>query len=131
MRAALVRSATPIIVAVLVASVGCGGARASTPARADRSTITQEQILEHHFTNAYEAVEALHSNWLIAKVTDSFTSPSQIKVYVDNTFFGGTESLRTINPNNVRTIRYFDGVQATARWGMDHSQGVILVTTLK
>ena len=131
MRAALVRSATPIIVAVLVGSVGCGGARASTPARSDRTTITQEQILEHHFTNAYEAVEALHSNWLVSKVTDSFTSPSQIKVYVDNTFFGGTESLRTINPNNVRTIRYFDGVQATARWGMDHSQGVILVTTLR
>jgi|SRR5688572_21228222 len=131
MRPALGRSAAPIVVAVLVASFGCGGARSSTSSRQDRSVITQEQILEHHFANAYEAVQALHSNWLVTKVTDSFSSPSQIKVYVDNTFLGGVESLRTVNPNNVRTIRYFDAVTATARYGMDHSQGVILVTTIQ
>ena len=129
MRPAFARSTALISVAVVVATAGCGGARSRTTPRADRSLITQEQILEHHFANAYEAVQALHSNWLIAKVTDSFSAPSQIRVYVDNTFFGGTETLRTINPNNIRSIRYFDGVAATARWGIDHSKGVILVST--
>ena len=129
MRPALARSAAPIILALLLASAGCGSARSSTAKRTDRSIITQEQIEQHHFTNAYEAVEALHSNWLITKVTDSFAAPSQIRVYVNATFFGGIETLRTINPNTIRAIQHFDGVAATARWGLDHGQGVILVTT--
>ena len=129
MRPALARSAAPIILAIVIASTGCGSAGSSTRSRTDRSVITQEQIAQHHFTNAYEAVEALHSNWLITKVTDSFTAVSQIRVYVNATFFGGVETLRTINPNTIRSIQHFDGVAATARWGLDHGQGVILVTT--
>ena len=128
MRPALARTAAFFFTAILVASAGCSGGRSRTSPSADRSVITQEQIAQHHFTNAYEAVEALHSNWLITKVTDSFNAPSQIRVYVDATFFGGIESLRSINPNNIRSIRHFDGVEATARWGLDHGQGVILVT---
>ena len=129
MRRALARSSAPIVLAFLVASSGCGSARSSPTPRTDRSIITQEQIAQHHFTNAYEAVEALHSNWLITKVTDSFNSPSQIRVYVNATFYGGIETLRSINPNTIRTIQHFDGVAATARWGLDHGQGVILITT--
>ena len=129
MRPALARSAAPIILAIVIASTGCGSAGSSTRSRTDRSVITQEQIAQHHFTNAYEAVEALHSNWLITKVTDSFTAVSPIRVYVNATFFGGVETLRTINPNTIRSIQHFDGGAATARWGLDHGQGVILVTT--
>jgi glutaredoxin-related protein len=129
MRPALARSVAPLFAALLLASLGCGSARSSSSPRTDRSVITKEQILQHRFANAYEAVEALHSNWLITKVTDSFNSPSQIRVYVDATFFGGVETLRSINPNNIQSIRHFDGVAATARWGLDHGQGVILVST--
>ena len=129
MRPALARFAAPIVLAILVASSACGSAGSSTASRTDRSVITQEQIAQHHFTNAYEAVEALHSNWLITKVTDSFTAPTQVRVYVNATFFGGVETLRTINPNTIKSIQHFDGVAATARWGLDHGQGVILITT--
>lgn len=132
MRPAFARSAAPILVAMLLAvGVACGGARSSseTSTRSDRSLITAEEILKHHFTNAYEAVEALHSNWLQNKSADSFNAPSQIRVYVDNTYFGAVETLRSINPNNIRSIRHFDGIAATARWGIDHGAGVILVTT--
>jgi hypothetical protein len=30
---------------------------------------------------------------------------------------------------NVLSIRYIDGIAASARWGLDHGQGVILVST--
>jgi hypothetical protein len=130
MRPAFGRSATLIVVAFSIALSGCSGAnKSSGSARPDRTVITQEQILEHHFTNAFEAVQALHSNWLQTKGTDSFQSPSQVRVYVDDTHLGGVESLRSLQIGAIKSIRHFDGVAATARWGMDHGGGVILVMT--
>ena len=131
MRTAFVRFAAPMAAALMFACVagGCASSSGSKSTRTDSSLITSEQILKHRFTNAYEAVEALHSNWLVNKSADSFNAPSQIRVYVDNTFYGAVESLRSINPNNIRSIRHYDGVAATARWGIDHGAGVIQVVT--
>ena len=130
MRTAFARFTAPMAAALMVASAACasGSSSGGNSTKTDRSLITSEQILKHRFANAYEAVEALHSNWLVNKSADSFSTPSQIRVYVDNTFYGAVESLRSINPNNIRSIRHFDGVAATARWGMDHGAGVILVS---
>jgi hypothetical protein len=130
LRLAFGRSAAPILVVVSIASSACSSSnKSSGGARPDRNVITQAQINEYHFANAFEAVQALHSNWLQAKVVDSFQNPSQVRVYVDNTSFGFVESLRNLSISNIKTIRYFDGVSATARWGIDHGGGVILVST--
>jgi len=131
MQPAFGRFATSSLVALSITLSGCSSATSKSPegARPDRTVITQEQILEHNFTNAYEAVQALHSNWLQTKGTDSFQNPSQVRVYVDDTHFGGVESLRNLQIRSIQTIRHFDGVAATARWGIDHGGGVILVTT--
>ena len=130
MRPAFARLAAPMLAVLLFGFAACTGSRSSTSKspRSDSSLITSDQIVKHRFANAYEAVQALHSNWLLSKSADSFNAPSQVRVYVDNTFLGPVESLRSINPNNVRSIRHFDGVAATARWGIDHGAGVILVT---
>ena len=131
MRPAFARLAAPMLAVLLFGSAACTSSRSSTSksGRPDSSLITSEQIIKHRFANAYEAVEALHSNWLVNKSADSFNAPSQIRVYVDNTFYGAVESLRSINPNNIRLIRHYDGVAATARWGIDHGAGVIQVVT--
>ncbi|MGQ0647203.1 MAG: hypothetical protein ACT4P7_06500 [Gemmatimonadaceae bacterium] len=115
---------------MLVAIVGCGSPpRATTSPNADRSLITREQILEHHFTNVYEAVQALRSNWLLTKGTDSFSTPTEVLVYVDNARMGGVQTLRSIATTSVTYVRYYDGIAATARWGFDHGQGVIFIST--
>jgi hypothetical protein len=116
-----------LLVVTAVACASKGSANASP--KADRNEITQAQILEHHFVNAYEAVQALHSNWLQTRGTDSFNSPGQVWVYLDETKLGGVETLRSIAPAAVAFIRHFDGLQATARWGIDHGQGVIFVSS--
>jgi hypothetical protein len=101
----------------------------TTPARSDRPTRTQTQMGEHRFTTAYDAVEALRSNWLHTRGTDSFQTPSVVRVYLDNVSLGDIQTLRNIPVNTVVYIRYFDGVSATARWGLDHGSGVIYVST--
>lgn len=128
MRLAFGRPAAPILVALSIACAACSSSLKSVQEpRPDGSVISREQIHEHHFTNAYDAVQALHSNWLQTKGTDALQSP--VRVYVDHASLGGVETLRNLDVANIQTIRYFDGVAATARWGVDHGGGVILVMT--
>jgi hypothetical protein len=42
---------------------------------------------------------------------------------------GGVETLRTIVVRPVSYIRHYNGIDATARWGLDHGSGVIYVST--
>jgi hypothetical protein len=115
-------------IALCSACAGSSSPRAGQP-RVERDLITQEQLREYRFTNAYEAVEALRSNWLLTRGTDSFSNPSQVQVYYDNARLGGIEQLRAIEINAIMYIRYYDGVEATGRWGLDHGQGVIFVSS--
>jgi hypothetical protein len=95
----------------------------------DRTVLTQTQFGAHQFNTAYDAIEALRSNWLKTRGPDSFQAPSQVRVYLDNVSLGDTSTLHTIAINTIVFIRYFDGISATARWGLDHGAGVIYVST--
>lgn len=116
--------------ALIISSGACSSKSSSgTPARADRNVITREQLDDHRFTNIYEAVAALRSNWLQTRGTDSFRQPTRVLVYLDDTRLGGVETLRGIGATGIIYVRYFDGVTASGRWGLDHGQGVIFVST--
>ncbi len=102
----------------------------STRLAPDRSLITQQEILEQRFANVYDAIEALRPAWLQTRGTNSLQATStQVQVYLDNNHLGGTETLSTINLGSVVYIRHYDGAAATARWGLDHGQGAIYVST--
>ena len=100
-----------------------------TTAAADRSVITQTQFGEYHFNSAYDAVASLRANWLNTKGPDSFSHPSAVRVYLDNVFARRHRDARTIPVTNIVYMRYFDGISASARWGLDHGAGVIFVST--
>jgi hypothetical protein len=118
------------VLVLLVVATACGGTRRADgdAPRRDPNTITREELMARPFSSAYEAVESLHSNWLQSRGTDSFNSPSQIWVYLDGTRLGGVESLRTLAPSAITSIRRIDALEATSRWGINHGQGVILVS---
>ncbi len=118
------------VLVVLAICPACSSNSTSAPGtRLDRNVITQAQLRQHQFTNAYDAVASLHSNWLQTKGVDSFNTPSQVLVYFDDTRMGGLETLRGINATTIMFIRYYDGLTATGRWGLDHGQGVIFVSS--
>ena len=96
--------------------------------RANFNVISREDLLATHFRNAYEAVEALHSNWLLLR-PNSFLAQGQVLVYMDNVRLGGISELRTISLMPIEYMEYFDAVQATTRWGVGHTQGVIYIST--
>ena len=121
------KSCLPLLVITSLLSAACSAHKRA--ASTDPNVITLEQIQERHFTNAYDVVAALRPNWLHARGTDSFQAPGQVLVYYDNMRMGGVESLRTITTPTIIEIRHFDGIAATTRWGLDHGQGVIQVSS--
>ena len=109
-----------------------GTAPGTRAARPDRQLLTRDEIRSTQFTNAFEVVRALRGNWLRVRSADSFGKSSVLQVYLDmQRLNGGVEELRLMQPANIASIRFMDPVQASARWGMDHGAGAILVTTAR
>ena len=117
---------------LFVVAIGCTGRTTRDPTlpRVQRNILTSEQIAETRATNAYDAVQTLRSNWLLPRGVDSFSTPGQVLVYFNDTRLGGVQTLESIRLNEIGYIQYFDGTEASARWGLDHGHGVILVSTL-
>lgn len=107
----------------------CKRASTATTPPTNRNVLTAAQFGENRFTTAYEAVESLRSNWMNTRGTDSFKTPTVVRVYLDNVSLGDKETLRTITLVNVVYIKFFDGISATSRWGLNHGAGVIYVST--
>lgn len=125
------QSRLPILVLSLVLTAcSTAGERTTRAPGSSRDVLTQEQLRAGGYTNALEAVRSLRSNWLTTRGPDSFSSPGQVQVYLDNTRLGGVDQLQAINTAQIGYIRYYDGIAASGRWGLDHGHGVIFVSSL-
>jgi hypothetical protein len=107
----------------------CSAHRRGGAANQNPDLITRQQLTENRFVYAYEAVQAMRGNWLQTHGTDSFNSPSEVLVYLDNVKLGGINELRSILVTNIAFVRHFDGLEATSRWGVGHAAGVIQVSS--
>lgn len=114
---------------LLLVCGACASSHASSRRHVDMSVLTQDDLVDHRYENVLEAVQTLRSNWLNDRGPDSFASPSHIWVYVDNTRVGDVQSLSQISTRYVASVRKVNGIDATARWGIGHSAGVISVMT--
>ena len=113
--------------------VGCAakGAQSSAPG-IDPAVIQRDQIAATPYTNAFDLVQALHPDWLRSKgPADGFNAPTAVLVYVDGARMGGVDQLKRLSSSVIFSVRYYDGFAASARWGPDHSQGVVFVVTAR
>jgi hypothetical protein len=109
---------------LLIASLGC---HVQQIAPVDPEVLSREEMLNEHFTNVYDAVVALRSGWLTVRGTDSFTQPSQVWVYYDQTRLGSVDEMRSVLVSSVASLRHYNGVDATMRWGVGHNAGAIQI----
>jgi hypothetical protein len=115
---------------VLAATLlGCAGAPGTSRPSVDRNVLVRSQFADRGYKSAYEVVQALRSTWLSARGTDSFNTPTEVQVYLDDMRLGGVETLKTIDVQSLASMRFFDGNAATARWGLGHGAGVIYLST--
>ena len=124
----LIRRAPLLLLALLAIAAACS-ANASG-ARATRSdTITVDDLRAANAVNVFDAVRTIRPNWLRARSPNSLQNQGQVQVYFDDTRIGGVDALRSIPTQGIAYIRWFDPISASSRWGLDHEQGAIVVST--
>ena len=101
-------------------------------ARNDQQLLTRDVILGTQYTNLYDVIQALRGNWLRVRTGESIQGKSStVQVYLDNQRLTGADELRNMAPTNIASVRYYDPIQASSRWGMDHGAGAIYILTAK
>lgn len=106
----------------------CGTGQPGSP-RPNPDQITRVEIDEAGPSNLYTLVQNLRPIWLLERGATSFTDEIDVVVYLDGTRMGERESLRGIHSSNVETLQFYSAQRATARFGVGHVNGAILVTT--
>jgi hypothetical protein len=115
---------------LLLTSLGaCAAKKSPDTGFRDRSLITAEQLDATAYPSAYEAVQAIHGNWMRTRGVNSPTTPGMVWVLLNGVRLGGVETLRRISTQEITFIRYYDAASAGARWGRDMANGAIFVST--
>jgi hypothetical protein len=122
-------------VVLVEACAGGAGPAGSAPVpsannRSSRSLITKDELDANHFDNAYEAVETLRSNWLQARGLQSASTGVTMLVYLNDTRLGDLSDLKTIPIRQIYSIRHLTGIEATTRYGVEHTAGAVIVSTV-
>jgi hypothetical protein len=120
-----------LVVAVTACASSSGGRSGVQQAsRSKTDVITEDEIRSAHWQNLYELVQTLRPRWLRTHGPDSIlgeTAP--VQVHLDDNRLGGVETLRNISASGVTSLRFIDPVTAAGRWGGDHANGAIIITT--
>lgn len=129
---------TPVALALLAGCASKPAAAGTTPdaapavaarPRQDQQLITRDVIVGTQYTNLFDVVQAMRPNWLRTRGSNDSANGDVLQVYLDNQRIGGINELRNIAPTSVLSLRYYDPIASAARWGMNHSAGVIFVLT--
>jgi outer membrane cobalamin receptor len=93
--------------------------------------LTEAEIAQSQAVTAYDAVQKLRANFLSNRGKTTIlgdTSPLPV-VYLDGIEYGPMASLRNIPASQVSSIRMYRAWEATTKFGMGKTAGVIEVIT--
>jgi hypothetical protein len=113
--------------ALLLCIAACGAQSQAGNTSSNRNVLSSEEMLRAGYPDAFATVQSLRPQWLQRRGATSRTA--SIKVYLDGSLLGGPELLRQITTRSITTMRYMTGLEASERYGLDHDQGAIIVTT--
>jgi hypothetical protein len=118
-----------LALACLLLLAGCStksGTEQGAEARSDE--IRDAQIAETGALNAWDAVAALHPEWL--RSTDR-TGAFRPVVYLEGERVGHVEYLRNIQAGRILRIRFMSAYEGQRRYGRGHSGGVFWITLIR
>lgn len=117
----------PLVILVMVAA--CAGNRA-VMGPTDLNVLSGRQIA--HYENALQAVKTIRSQWLRGRSPSGLVSRGGgVRVICDGMDVGGVEVLQSMSTEGIAYIRYYNGIEASWRWGLGHENGVIFVSNLE
>jgi hypothetical protein len=128
-----------VMLAAACASTGASGGGGNP------DLITREQIEDLSEENAYLVVRRLRSGWLrprsqaslgaaarrdplVGAGTQAPAAPLPV-VFVDDIRYGEVETLTQIALNEIESMQFIGGIEATTRYGTGYDAGIIHVRT--
>jgi hypothetical protein len=111
---------------------GCASSRIPELAQTPRNgnLLTQQEIQKAHYTNVFEAVAALRSNWMAPRPPISISDPNAGRTVVftnGSVYLGGLSNLRLMHVTAVEALEYLNPREATARFGIRSNGGPAIV----
>jgi hypothetical protein len=107
-----------------LAACAAGPANGLGEPRQTAGRITPEQVRGGPQTNAFDLVQGLRPQWLRQRADGS-----SVMVYLDGRRFGEVHTLRDIAVPQIDSLDFIDPIDAMARYGMGHENGVISITS--
>ena len=125
------------VASIVLAALACASSQGGQPGvvaagqeRVSANVLTTEEIASGQWQNAYELIQSLRPRWLRAHGAESIHGETpDIQVYYDANHLGGLATLRGITVQGIASIHFIDPVTAAARWGGDHANGAIVIST--
>jgi hypothetical protein len=129
--AATLSVARSIALAAVVALGGAGCAHVPAQEAHAPNVITADQIEASQSVTAYEAIQKLQPNFLVARGPTSLSGTSSAfpNVWLDDVPYGPLATLKDIPAQNVALIRMYRAWEATYKFGTGNMGGVIEVFT--
>jgi len=127
-------SSRALFLIAVAATLGCASASTKSGPHRAANLITAEEIAGTNTTNAFEAVEKLHPDFLHSHGADLSGSDSGLPdVYLGAARYGDVNSLRNIPATDVLEIRFYKGAEAATKFGMQNPTGIngVIEVTLK
>jgi len=120
------KSSGLLLVAGLLLSA-CGMPAAGRASPSAQNVLSSEQMVAVSAPTAYDAVQRLRPEWLSTRGPSAITNldPDVASVYLGGNHIGGPDALRNLRPDDVKELRYYEAGEASVRFGMGHSRGVI------
>jgi hypothetical protein len=93
--------------------------------------ITREEVEASTQTDAYRLVYKARPGWLRARSPGGIgvNGVAAIRAYVDGMPVGAADYLKQVPISVVESVIFLNGMEATQRFGTNHGNGAILVTT--
>ena len=93
------------------------------------NVLTASQLRDTSTQTVYGAIRRLRPQWLRARGRTSINAvgPDEPTVYVDGTRYGSLNDLGRMDVNQVTRAEFVDPLEATTRFGTNHTGGAILI----
>jgi len=121
----------PVVVLLLTACLHQAPQDSSSSAASAGNVITEAEIAGSQAVTAYDAVQKLRGNFFSNRGHTTIlgdTSPLPV-VYLDGVEYGPMTSLQNIPASQVASIRLYRAWEATTKFGMGKTAGVVEVIT--
>jgi len=111
--------------------IGCVSTQ-RRPATSGIDSVGEDEIEAMHAATAHDVVSRIHGEYLHSRGRQSMDSripEIPAHVFVDDTYYGDINTLRTVPASQLSEVRFYQAYEAQYKFGSGHMGGVVQLIT--